>query len=171
MNGEVLYSKDPNRKIFTKREPNGVYAAISPWNFPMVMPAEHIAPILVAGNTLVMKPASYTPISAVHFAEAIERAGCPKGIFNLVMGPGPTVGEQMVSHPLVDAVAFTGEDETGKRIQQIAGFEKPSAVMGAVLVLKSYAKTLMLLRAAQLLLAGWRMQAQVCCSTQRSSRA
>lgn len=78
MNGEVLYSKEAGRKIFTKREPNGVYAAISPWNFPLVMPAEHIAPILVAGNTMVMKPASYTPISGVNFAEAIERAGCPK---------------------------------------------------------------------------------------------
>ena len=88
INGEILYSKDPDRKIFTKREPNGVYGAIDPWNFPLVMPAEHIAPVLVAGNTMVMKPASYTPISAVHFAEAIERAGAPKGVFNLVMGPG-----------------------------------------------------------------------------------
>ncbi len=167
MNGEVLYSKDPNRKIFTKREPNGVYAAISPWNFPMVMPAEHIAPILVAGNTLVMKPASYTPISAVHFAEAIERAGCPKGVFNLVMGPGPTVGEQMVSHPLVDAVAFTGEDETGKRIQQIAGLKSLLLEMGGTGP-EIVCEDADVAAAAQAAAYGaWMNAGQVCCSTQR----
>lgn len=167
MNGEILYSKDPERKIFTKREPNGVYAAISPWNFPMVMPAEHIAPILVAGNTMVMKPASYTPISSVHFAEAIERAGCPKGVFNLVTGPGQTVGEQMVSHPLVNAVAFTGEDLTGKRIQQIAGLKSLLLEMGGTGPQIVCADADVVAAAQGAAYGAWMNAGQVCCSTQR----
>ncbi len=167
LNGEILYSKDRNRKIFTKREPNGVYAAISPWNFPMVMPAEHIAPILVAGNTMVMKPASYTPISAVHFAEAIERAGCPRGVFNLVMGPGPAVGEQLVSHPLVNAIAFTGEDETGKRIQKVAGLKPMLLEMGGTgpEIVCEDADVAAAARGAAY--GAWMNAGQVCCSTQR----
>lgn len=167
MNGEVLYSKDPNRKIITKREPNGVYAAISPWNFPMVMPAEHIAPILVAGNTMVMKPASYTPISAVNFALAIERAGCPKGVFNMVTGPGPTVGEQMVSHPLVNAIAFTGEDETGKRIQRIAGLKPMLLEMGGTGPEIVCEDADVVIAAKEAAYGAWMNAGQVCCSTQR----
>lgn len=167
LNGEILYSKDPSRKIFTTREPNGVYAAISPWNFPMVMPAEHIAPILVAGNTMVMKPASYTPISAVHFAEAIERAGCPKGVFNLIMGPGPTIGEHLVSHPLVNAIAFTGEDETGKRIQKVAGLKPMLLEMGGTgpEIVCEDADVVEAARGAAY--GAWMNAGQVCCSTQR----
>lgn len=167
MNGEILYSKEAGRKIFTKREPNGVYAAISPWNFPLVMPAEHVAPILVAGNTMVMKPASYTPISGVNFAEAIERAGCPKGVFNLVTGPGPTVGEQMVSHPLVNAIAFTGEDQTGIRIQELAGLRSCLMEMGGTgpeIVCEDADIKEAALAAAY---GAWMNAGQVCCSTQR----
>lgn len=167
LNGEVLYSKDPNRKIFTKREPNGVYGAIDPWNFPMVMPAEHIAPVLVAGNTMVMKPASYTPISAVHFAEAIERAGAPKGVFNLVMGPGPVVGEQLCKHPLVNAIAFTGENVTGKRIQEISGLKSLLLEMGGTgpeIVCEDADIEAAAKGAAY---GAWMNAGQVCCSTQR----
>ena len=167
LNGEILYSKDPNRKIFTKREPNGVYGAIDPWNFPMVMPAEHIAPVLVAGNTMVMKPASYTPISAVHFAEAIERAGAPKGVFNLVMGPGPVVGEQLCKHPLVNAIAFTGENVTGKRIQEISGLKSLLLEMGGTgpeIVCEDADIEAAAKGAAY---GAWMNAGQVCCSTQR----
>ena len=167
MNGEVLYSKINGRKIFTKREPNGVYSAISPWNFPLVMPAEHIAPILVAGNTMVMKPASYTPISAVHFAEAIERAGCPKGVFNLVTGPGATVGDQMVSHPYVNGIAFTGEDVTGIGIQAKAGLRSCLMEMGGTGP-EIVCKDANLEEAAEAAAYGaWMNAGQVCCSTQR----
>lgn len=167
LNGEILYSKDPERKIFTKREPNGVYSAISPWNFPLVMPAEHIAPILVAGNTMVMKPASYTPISAVHFAEAIEKAGCPKGVFNLVMGPGPIVGEQMCKHPLVNAVAFTGENVTGKRIQEIAGLKSLLLEMGGTGPEIVCEDADIKAAAEGAAYGAWMNAGQVCCSTQR----
>ncbi len=167
MPGEVLYSKINGRKIFTKREPNGVYSAISPWNFPLVMPAEHIAPILVAGNTMVMKPASYTPISGVNFAKAIERAGCPKGVFNLVTGPGGTVGEQMVSHPLVNGVAFTGEDVTGIRIQELAGLKSCLMEMGGTGP-QIVCEDADIEAAAEAAAYGaWMNAGQVCCSTQR----
>ena len=167
MNGEILYSKDPNRKIMTVREPNGVYSAISPWNFPMVMPAEHIAPVLVAGNTMIMKPASYTPISAVFFAEAIERAGCPKGIFNMITGPGPTVGEMMCSHPLVNAIAFTGENVTGKRIAQIAGLKRMLLEMGGSGPEIVLADADIKAAAEGAAYGAWMNAGQVCCSTQR----
>lgn len=167
INGEILYSKDPDRKIFTKREPNGVYGAIDPWNFPLVMPAEHIAPVLVAGNTMVMKPASYTPISAVHFAEAIERAGAPKGVFNLVMGPGQAVGEQLCRHPLVNAIAFTGENVTGKRIQEISGLKSLLLEMGGTGP-EIVCEDADIEAAAQGAAYGaWMNAGQVCCSTQR----
>ena len=167
MSGEVLYSKINGRKIFTKREPNGVYAAISPWNFPLVMPAEHIAPILVAGNTMVFKPASYTPISGVNFAKAIERAGCPKGVFNLVTGPGPTVGIQMVSHPLTNAIAFTGEDVTGKTIQDVAGLRSCLMEMGGTGPEIVCADADVVAAAKAAAYGAWMNAGQVCCSTQR----
>lgn len=167
MTGEILYSKINGRKIFTKREPNGVYAAISPWNFPLVMPAEHIAPILVAGNTMVMKPASYTPISGVHFAEAIERAGCPKGVFNLVTGPGPTVGDQMVSHPLVNGIAFTGEDQTGLAIQDKAGLRSCLMEMGGTGPEIVCEDADIVAAAKGAAYGAWMNAGQVCCSTQR----
>lgn len=167
MSGEILYSKINGRKIFTKREPNGVYAAISPWNFPLVMPAEHIAPILVAGNTMVMKPASYTPISGVHFAEAIERAGCPKGVFNLVTGPGPTVGNQMVSHPLVNAVAFTGEDVTGIAIEKEAILKSCLMEMGGTGPEIVCEDANIKAAAEGAAYGAWMNAGQVCCSTQR----
>ena len=134
---------------------------------PMVMPAEHIAPILVAGNTMIMKPASYTPISAVFFAEAIERAGCPKGIFNLVMGPGPTVGEMMCSHPLVNAIAFTGENVTGKRIAQIAGLKRMLLEMGGSGPEIVCADADIKAAAEGAAYGAWMNAGQVCCSTQR----
>lgn len=167
INGEILYSKDPERKIMTVREPNGVYGAIDPWNFPLVMPAEHIAPILVAGNTMVMKPASYTPISAVHFAEAIERAGCPKGVFNLVMGPGPAVGTQICSHPDVNAIAFTGENVTGKAIQKVAGLKRLLLEMGGSGPEIVCADADIKAAAEGAAYGAWMNAGQVCCSTQR----
>ncbi len=130
IDGGVLFSNDPNKKIYTQREPNGVYAAITPWNFPLVIPVEYVAPGLVTGNTMVMKPASLTPISVIIMAECLEAAGVPKGVFNVVTGPGATVGEMMVGHPLVDAIGFTGEGVTGKKIASIALLKRMLLEMG-----------------------------------------
>jgi betaine-aldehyde dehydrogenase len=112
MNGPLL--------DYTTREPFGVCAQIVPWNFPLLMAAWKLAPALAAGNTVVLKPASATPITAIVLAELCREAGIPDGVVNVVTGPGREVGEAMVASPLVDKVAFTGETGTGRRIMELA---------------------------------------------------
>jgi aldehyde dehydrogenase (NAD+) len=102
------------------REPIGVCAAITPWNFPMILAMWKVAPALAMGNSIVVKPASYTPLSTLKLAELAVKAGLPPGVFNVVAGPGSSVGEALVTHPLVDKVAFTGSTEVGRRIMQQA---------------------------------------------------
>jgi acyl-CoA reductase-like NAD-dependent aldehyde dehydrogenase len=103
-----------------RREPYGVCAGIIPWNFPLIMASWKVAPALAAGNTVVLKPASYTSLSAVELVRACQDAGVPPGVVNLVTGPGGSVGEVLASHPMVDKVAFTGSTEVGRRIMQLA---------------------------------------------------
>ena len=116
--GEKLASVRPGVDIEITREPVGVVGVISPWNFPIAIPAWKIAPALCYGNTVVFKPADLVPGSAHALAEIIVRAGAPKGVFNLVMGRGATVGQAMLDHPGVDAISFTGSVATGKRVAQ-----------------------------------------------------
>jgi len=102
------------------RQPVGVVAAITPWNFPLVILARQTAPALAAGCTVVAKPASLTPATAIELAKILEKAGCPPGVFNVVTGPGEHVGAELVKNPKVDVVNFTGETSTGKWIMQNA---------------------------------------------------
>ncbi len=104
--------------VFTLREPVGVIGAITPWNFPLLLSVWKIAPALSAGNTVVHKPASLTPLSALRFAGLCQEAGLPDGVLNVVTGPGSTAGQALVSHPGVDKIAFTGETSTGKSIMK-----------------------------------------------------
>lgn len=103
---------------YTRREPVGVVAGITPWNFPLWLGALKIAPALAAGNTIVMKPASLTPLTTLELARIVEAAGLPAGVYNVVTGPGDKAGKQLAEHPGVDKVAFTGETATGTRIMQ-----------------------------------------------------
>lgn len=103
-----------------RREPVGVVGAITPWNYPLMMVAWRAIPAIAAGNTVVVKPATYTPLSTLELANAVKEAGIPKGVFNVVTGPGRTVGEEIASNPKVDMVAFTGSNEVGRRISSIA---------------------------------------------------
>jgi len=105
---------------YTLREPVGVVGAIIPWNYPLMMAAWKVAPALAAGNTLVLKPASATPLSALRLGELALEAGIPAGVLNVVPGPGAEVGEAIASHPGIDKVAFTGETGTGRRIAEAA---------------------------------------------------
>jgi len=105
---------------YTLREPVGVVGAIIPWNYPLMMAAWKVAPALAAGNTMVLKPASATPLTAVRLGELALEAGIPAGVLNVVPGPGSEVGEAIASHPGIDKVAFTGETATGRRIAEIA---------------------------------------------------
>ncbi|KPV39362.1 aldehyde dehydrogenase family protein [Alicyclobacillus ferrooxydans] len=102
------------------REPIGVCAAITAWNFPLILAMWKLAPALAMGNSIVMKPASNTPLTTLKLAELAVEAGLPKGVFNVIAGPGASVGEALVQHRLVDKVAFTGSTEVGRRIMQMA---------------------------------------------------
>ena len=116
LNGETLPSVRPGVGVEITREPLGVIGLITPWNFPIAIPAWKIAPALAYGNCVVIKPADLVPGSAWALADIISRSGIPAGVFNLVMGQGRTVGEAMVHHPGVDAISFTGSQGVGQRI-------------------------------------------------------
>jgi len=115
---------------FYVRRPVGVIAAISPFNFPLNLVAHKVAPALAAGNTVVLKPATTTPISAVRLGEILLEAGLPPGAFNLVVGSGGTVGEWLVTDPRVAKVTFTGSPAVGRRITEIAGIKKITLELG-----------------------------------------
>jgi aldehyde dehydrogenase (NAD+) len=116
--GEVLASVRPGVKVEITREPLGVVGIITPWNFPIAIPAWKIAPALAYGNCVVFKPADLVPGCAWALAEIIARSGLPAGVFNLVMGRGSVVGELLSTDPGIDAVSFTGSVATGKRVAQ-----------------------------------------------------
>jgi acyl-CoA reductase-like NAD-dependent aldehyde dehydrogenase len=102
------------------REPIGVLAAITPWNYPLNQIAAKVAPALAAGCTVVLKPSEVVPLNAFILAEVIEAAGLPAGVFNLVTGTGPVVGEALAGHPGVDMVSFTGSTRAGRRVSELA---------------------------------------------------
>jgi len=103
-------------QAFTVREPVGVVGLITPWNFPLTIASWKLAPALAAGNTVVLKPAELTPLTALRFAELTGAAGLPAGVVNVVVGPGRTCGQRLVEHPDVAKVAFTGSTEVGRTI-------------------------------------------------------
>ena len=103
-------------QAFTVREPLGVVGLIVPWNFPLVIAAWKLAPALAAGNTVVLKPAELTPLTALRFVEIAAAAGIPDGVVNVVAGPGSVVGRRLVEHPDVAKIAFTGSTEVGRSI-------------------------------------------------------
>lgn len=119
--GYTTPAEMPDKAAMAVRAPIGVVAAITPWNFPFAIPTWKIIPALVAGNTVVFKPASDTPWMAYEFVRILEEAGLPKGVINLVYGPGSTVGETLIRHPEVDLISFTGSSEMGRHVAQVAG--------------------------------------------------
>jgi acyl-CoA reductase-like NAD-dependent aldehyde dehydrogenase len=115
---------------FWLRRPVGVIAAISPFNFPLNLVAHKVAPAIAAGNPVVLKPASTTPVTAVKLCEILESAGLPAGVINLVVGPGKTVGEWLVTDPRVDKITFTGSPPVGEHILSVAGIKKVTLELG-----------------------------------------
>src|SRR5258705_8146007 len=130
--GDKLPSVRPGVDVEITREPLGVIGLITPWNFPIAIPAWKIAPALAYGNTVVMKPADLVPGCAWAIAEILSKAGLPAGVFNLVMGRGSIVGEVLVTHPDVAALSFTGSVETGRAIagKAVARMAKLQLEMG-----------------------------------------
>ena len=118
MNGETIQSELPKNFAYTVKQPLGVVACVTPWNFPVAIPVWKIAPALVAGNTVVYKPASLTPATAVRIVELFEEAGIPKGVLNLIIGSGSEAGDAIIGHPAVKAVSFTGSNQIGIRMYE-----------------------------------------------------
>ena len=116
MGGSYRQSYETDIRILTRREPLGVVAAITPFNFPLALTCSKVAPALSAGNTLVHKPASDTPLTGLALAQVAVDAGLPEGVYNLVTGPGGVLGDALVKHPLVDKIAFTGSTAVGQNI-------------------------------------------------------
>jgi succinate-semialdehyde dehydrogenase / glutarate-semialdehyde dehydrogenase len=123
--GDIIPAHQSDKRILVLRQPVGVVAAITPWNFPSAMITRKVGPALAAGCTIVCKPATQTPYSALALAELAERAGIPPGVFNVVTGSAAQIGGEMTSNPLVRKVTFTGSTEIGKKLMaQCAGTMK-----------------------------------------------
>ncbi|MCR2822571.1 alpha-ketoglutaric semialdehyde dehydrogenase GucD [Lederbergia panacisoli] len=114
--GDVIPSTDSEAFMFTKRVPLGVVGIITPWNFPVAIPIWKMAPALIYGNTVVIKPASETAITAAKVIDCFHEAGLPKGVVNMVTGPGSVIGNGIVNHPGIAGISFTGSDVVGKQI-------------------------------------------------------
>jgi acyl-CoA reductase-like NAD-dependent aldehyde dehydrogenase len=162
----VIPSQDVNKRILTFRKPNGVYAAITPWNFPTLIPVELIAPGIAAGNTIVMKPSEWTPIAMANFMQVMADAGLPEGVVNVVYGDG-RVGERLIQDENVDCVGFVGSHPTAEKIVRAAGLKRTlieASGNGPVVVcedadLEAAAKGAVY--------GGFFCAGQVCCATER----
>ena len=132
MFGQTVPSELRNKFAMSVRQPLGVSSVITPWNFPMAIPSWKIIPALVCGNTVVFKPASQTPLSALNFVKVLEEAGIPKGVVNMVTGDGDEVGTPLTTDALVRVVSFTGSTHVGRIVNQAAapGFKKVHLEMG-----------------------------------------
>ena len=132
MFGQTVPSELRNKFAMSVRQPLGVCSVITPWNFPMAIPSWKIVPALVCGNTVVFKPASQTPLSAVNFVRVLEEAGIPEGVVNMVTGDGDEVGTPLATHAAVRVVSFTGSTHVGRIVNQAAapGFKKVHLEMG-----------------------------------------
>ncbi|KAA8880605.1 aldehyde dehydrogenase family protein [Nocardia colli] len=118
--GDILPSSFARTTVYTQPKPLGVVGLITPWNFPIAIPAWKMAPALISGNAVVLKPAELTPLSVFHLTEALVDAGLPAGVLNVVHGRGAVVGEALVGHPEIAAISFTGSTEVGNRIRDVA---------------------------------------------------
>jgi acyl-CoA reductase-like NAD-dependent aldehyde dehydrogenase len=166
METAVIPSQDVDKRILTFRKPNGVYAAITPWNFPTLIPVELIAPGIAAGNTIVVKPSEWTPVSMANFMQIMADAGLPEGVVNVVYGGGE-VGEQLITDPNVDCVGFVGSHVTAEKIVRTAGLKRTlieASGNGPVIVCADAD----LERAAKgAVFGGFFCAGQVCCATER----
>jgi acyl-CoA reductase-like NAD-dependent aldehyde dehydrogenase len=130
LEGLIPPSVDPAKRVFLYRVPRGVVGVISPWNWPYTMPAEIVAPALAAGNTVVLAPAPSTSVCAVELAGCIQAADLPPGVFNLVTGPGPVVGDELAVNPGTAAIGFIGSIATGRSVAARAAGKELLLEMG-----------------------------------------
>ena len=166
MESAVIPSQDINKRIITFRKPNGVYAGITPWNFPTLIPVELIAPGIAAGNTIVMKPSEWTPIAMANFMQIMADAGLPEGVVNVVYGDG-RVGERLIQDENIDCVGFVGSHTTAEKIVRAAGLKRTlieASGNGPVIVC---ADADIDAAAKGAVFGGFFCAGQVCCATER----
>ncbi len=123
LSGDLIPTTERNRRMFTVRRPVGVWAAITPWNFPVMIPMEYVGPGLATGNAMIVKPPEFTCWALLEMAKVFEEAGAPAGAINVIPGGGD-IGEALVTHPGVDAIGFTGSSQTGRRIVSQMGLKR-----------------------------------------------
>jgi succinate-semialdehyde dehydrogenase/glutarate-semialdehyde dehydrogenase len=166
LKGELIPTTERNRRMFTVRRPVGVWATITPWNFPVMIPMESVGPGLATGNAFVVKPPEFTSWAILEMARVFDEAGVPKGAVNIIPGAGD-VGRSLVTHPGVDAIFFTGSSATGKRIVAEMGLKRSILEMsgnGPLIV----AGDADVRKAAEAAVYGASYNAgQVCCATER----
>jgi succinate-semialdehyde dehydrogenase/glutarate-semialdehyde dehydrogenase len=166
MESAVIPSQDVNKRILTFRKPNGVYAAITPWNFPTLIPVELIAPGIAAGNTIVMKPSEWTPIAMANFMQIMADAGLPEGVVNVVYGDGK-IGERLIQDENIDCIGFVGSHTTAEKIVRAAGLKRSlieASGNGPVIVC---ADADLGAAAKGAVFGGFFCAGQVCCATER----
>lgn len=166
LGGEVIPTSSRSKRMFTFRRPVGVWAVVTPWNFPVTIPLEYVGPGLATGNALIVKPPEFTSWALLKLAEAFDEAGVPKGAVSIIPG-GPSIGARLVSHDGVDAVGFTGSTATGKKILSSMGIKRSIMEMSGngPTIITSDAN---LEAAASLAVYGAYYNAgQVCCATER----
>jgi acyl-CoA reductase-like NAD-dependent aldehyde dehydrogenase len=162
----VIPSQDVNKRILTFRKPNGVYAGITPWNFPTLIPVELIAPGIAAGNAIVMKPSEWTPIAMANFMQIMADAGLPEGVVSVVYGAGD-VGEKLIQSENVDCVGFVGSHVTAEKIVRATGLKRTlieASGNGPVIVC---ADADLAAAAKGAVFGGFFCAGQVCCATER----
>ena len=166
LESSIIPSQDVNKRILTFRKPNGVYAGITPWNFPTLIPVELIAPGIAAGNTIVMKPSEWTPIAMANFVQIMADAGLPGGVVNVIYGGGD-VGERLIQDENVDCVGFVGSHTTAEKIVRAAGLKRTlieASGNGPVIVC---ADADLEAAAKGAVFGGFFCAGQVCCATER----
>ena len=162
----VIPSQDVNKRIITFRKPNGVYAGITPWNFPTLIPVELIAPGIAAGNTIVMKPSEWTPIAMANFVQIMADAGLPDGVVNVIYGDG-RAGERLIQDENIDCIGFVGSHTTAEKIVRAAGLKRSlieASGNGPVVVC---ADADLEAAAKGAVFGGFFCAGQVCCATER----
>jgi aldehyde dehydrogenase (NAD+) len=167
--GQTIPHESPGNFLYTIRQPLGVVGMITPWNFPIAIPGWKLAPALISGNTVVIKPASQTPSMTLELAKALEEAGLPKGVLNVVVGDGRSVGGELASNPSVVALSFTGSHKVGRQIyQQLAArMARAQMEMGGKNPTIVLADADLDLAATLVIKAGFGLTGQACTATSR----
>ncbi|MBE0545537.1 MAG: aldehyde dehydrogenase family protein [Verrucomicrobia bacterium] len=169
LGGQTIPHDLPGNLLYTRREPLGVVALVTPWNFPLAIPAWKLAPALVSGNTVVLKPASQAPALTLELAKLLAEAGLPKGVFNVVIGEGRAVGGELAAHPSVAALSFTGSYTVGQTIyhQLASRMARAQMEMGGKNPTIVLADADLDLAARLVAIAGFGLTGQACTATSR----